>query len=213
MYPEPEVEFDFGRVPVCPQFEVSQEGSSWRSIRHDGGTFVAVAGPSPRSQEFHPCKRAVVAGQSSAFNSGSSPIGEAHSPSEAQRRARDRGGGHREEDSGAHHVTTVDVRSPARHSTVPVRVGDEEWMREHRSRSARLDRVESAHHCDFHRRNKRVRFDIASGHVGWDEALLGDRHYRSCPCFMGIPQVICGKMQLARFTPFRRVKVENRAPQ
>ena len=39
-------------------------------------------------------------------------------------------GGHRE-DNGAHCVTTVDVRSPARHSTVPVRVGDEEWMRAH----------------------------------------------------------------------------------
>ena len=111
MFPEPEVEFDL-------EFKVGQEGRSWGSIRHNCGTFTAVAGPSPRSQEFHPCKRAVVAGQSATFNSGSSPVGEAHSPSEAQwRRARGRGGGHREEHSGAHHVTTVDVRSPARHST------------------------------------------------------------------------------------------------
>ena len=61
---DPEKRPQFPRHAVRPQFEVSQEGSSWRSIRHDGGTIAAVAGPSSRSQEFHPCKRAVVTGQS-----------------------------------------------------------------------------------------------------------------------------------------------------
>ena len=128
VYPEPEVEFDLDEF----RFR-----AIWSAKKG------AAGGPSGMTVEH--------------FNSGSSLVGEAHSPSEAQwRGARDRGGGHREEDSGAHHVTTVDVQSPARQSTVPARVGDEEWMREHRSRSARFDRNESAHHCDFHRRNERT---------------------------------------------------------
>ena len=46
------------------------------------------------------------------------------SPPKAQwRRARDRGGGHCKEVGGAHHVTTVDVRSRDRHSTFQYALG------------------------------------------------------------------------------------------
>ena len=70
---------------------------------------------------------------------------------------------------------------------IPVRVGDDEWMREHRSRSAKFDIVESAHHCDFHRRNKRVRFDVASGHVGWSEAHCSGSALPFVSMFRGHP--------------------------
>ena len=80
-----------------------------------------------------------------------------------------------------------EVRSPVRHSKVPVRVGDEEWMREHRSRS---------------------------GHVGWDEAhCSGIGITVRVHVLWASLKIFVGKMQLARFTPFRRAKVENRATQ
>ena len=63
------------------------------------------------------------------------------------------------------------------------------------------------------RRNKRVRFDLTSGHVGWGEVHCSGIGIAVRIHVMGIPQVICGKMQLARCTPSRRVKEENGATQ
>ena len=203
VYPEPEVEFDLDEFRFARNLRSAKRGRSWGFVRHDCGTFTAVAGPSPRSQ---------------GFIRASEQLSRARVPRSIREAVRlERLTALQKPNGGVRGVVAGDiVRSPARHSTVPVRVGDEEWMREHRSRCARIDRVESAHHCDFHRRNKRVRFDFASGHAGWGEAhcsWIGIRHYRSYQCFMGIPQVLCGKMQLATSTPSRRVQVEKRATQ
>ena len=169
VYPEPEVEFDLDELRFARNLRSAKRGAaggpSGMTVEHlqpllghprDLRSFFRASEQLSRARVPHSIREAVRLGRLTALQEPNGSVRGIVAGDIVRRLV-------------AHDVTTVDVRSPTRH-TVPVRVGDEEWMREHRSRSARLDRVESAHHCHFHRRNKRVRFDIASGQVGWDEA-------------------------------------------
>ena len=181
--------YRFGRVPVRPQLEVSQEGSSWRSIRHDG-----VAGPSPRSQ-FHPGKRAVVTGQSSAFNSGSSRFGRLTAVQKPN-------GGVRGIVAGDI-VSRIEARtmsqqlmSEVQHATAPFQYA-----------LATKSGCESIAHAlhGLTELNPRTTVTSIDGISAYD--------LTSRQAMLDGMQVICGKMQLARFTPFHRAKVENMATQ
>ena len=141
----PEVEFNLDDFRFARNLRSAKKGAaggpSGMTVEHlqpllghprDLRNFIRVCEQLSRARVPHPIREAIRLGRFTALQKPS---------------------GHREKVSGAYHVTTIDVRSPERHSTFPVRIGDEEWMREHRSCSTRPDRVESAHHCNFHRRH------------------------------------------------------------